>query len=288
MSMTQSTQNKQQVSWFKDNVSGILLLLCILIIIIAIVIYSMPQSISDLEAERETVGTNYTLVDTGNKQDVIEINNDQVMPEPGSTEHAADNWPEDAIMNIDNSTLVVGESDHNGQRIVISEQEIFGLDKSTDKNAGDEQSLAKPATTREVQSSDSLATSLNNELNNAKQPWSENDAGTAIGAALGLILTPKEQLLAISPYLYTVRLSETSSAESLLQFLELHSLPQEGIYIYQTIRSNKPWFVVIYGQFDSFQLAKKAGVALASSSSELSTWVEMYETIHQDLRLVND
>ncbi|MEH6454670.1 MAG: SPOR domain-containing protein [Psychromonas sp.] len=70
--------------------------------------------------------------------------------------------------------------------------------------------------------------------------------------------------------------------------MELHTLPNEGVYVYQTQRNNQPWYVIIFGQFDSFQLAKEAGVELASSSSELSAWVEMYETIHQDLRLINE
>ena len=290
MSMTPSVENKHPISWVKDNVSGILLLVTILIIIIGIVIYSMPQSLTELVAKRETVGTNYSDMDADKNQTNVEIDKNQAMAKSNFSEPVVDNWPEDAISRIDNSTSVVGESDHNGQRLVISEQEIIGLEKHTDrdKKASDEQSLPKPDSDKlnsEIQLSDSLAATLNKQLTNATQ---SNTSDTSQNAALSLILTPKEQLLAISPYLYTVRLSEISSTESLLQFVELHGLPKEGISIYQTMRNNESWYVVIFGQFDSFQSAKKAAVALSASSTNLSTWVDMYETIHQDLRLTNE
>jgi len=86
-----------------------------------------------------------------------------------------------------------------------------------------------------------------------------------------------------------LKLSELQSEEKLLAFLEQHALSaEEDIYVYQTIRNNSPWYVVISGEFDSFSEAKIALRTLSGSLSNLPVRVLIYEDIHQDIQLNND
>ncbi|MEH6453542.1 MAG: hypothetical protein V7782_10950, partial [Psychromonas sp.] len=94
--MTASSNTKYDVSWIKDNVSGVLLLVVILIAIISIVIYSLPQSITELVAKLETVGTNYSSDDADKNQAALEKNN-QLLVARGPFETIEESWSEDTI-----------------------------------------------------------------------------------------------------------------------------------------------------------------------------------------------
>ncbi|MEH6454669.1 MAG: hypothetical protein V7782_16715, partial [Psychromonas sp.] len=63
---------------------------------------------------------------------------------------------------------------------------------------------------------DSLAAELSAQLDNPKKTSAQQNIDDTEEPLLRFLLTPKEQLLAISPYLYTVRLSEANSVENLL------------------------------------------------------------------------
>ena len=59
----------------------------------------------------------------------------------------------------------------------------------------------------------------------------------------------------------------------------------EGLHIYQTIHNGKPWYVVIFGEYDSWASAKKASRALPKSLAGLEAWIKKYQLVHQDLQL---
>ena len=100
----------------------------------------------------------------------------------------------------------------------------------------------------------------------------------------GLFTSP-DFLLAIDSDLYTLQLSGLSSEQSLQAFVKKYQLPQEDVYLYQTIRNGKAWYIIIYGQFESRSIAIQAAKNRPAIINKLDTWVKKYTTVHQDLTL---
>ncbi|WP_211217206.1 AAA family ATPase [Psychromonas ossibalaenae] len=100
--------------------------------------------------------------------------------------------------------------------------------------------------------------------------------------------TAKEILFAVKPSLYTLQLSGMSSELTLQRFISKHQLPLEGVYLYQTIRNKKPWYVVIFGQYKSLEAARTAGKKLPGSLADMDSWAKKYQSVQQDLRLNNE
>ncbi|WP_413700691.1 SPOR domain-containing protein [Psychromonas sp. KJ10-10] len=94
----------------------------------------------------------------------------------------------------------------------------------------------------------------------------------------------KDILFAINPNFYTLQLAGFASEASLNRFIGQHNLPQKDVYIYQTIRNENTWYVVIYGQYESREIATTQAQQLPGSFAELSTWAKKYELVHQDLQ----
>ena len=79
-----------------------------------------------------------------------------------------------------------------------------------------------------------------------------------------------------------------AAEKSLQQFIFQYGLPKTNIHVYQTIRNNKPWYVVIFGEYDSWESAKNASKTLPDSLANLDSWIKKYQLVHQDLRLNNE
>jgi DamX protein len=95
--------------------------------------------------------------------------------------------------------------------------------------------------------------------------------------------TSTDILLAVNSNMYTLQLSGFSTENSLNRFINQHQLPQINVYLYKTIRNQKPWYVVIYGQFESRDVAKRISKELPGTLNKLDSWVKKYESVHQDL-----
>ena len=102
------------------------------------------------------------------------------------------------------------------------------------------------------------------------------------------LFTPKADLLSISPIHHTLQLSAMATNVSLQRFVREHGLPNKNLHIYQTIHNNKPWYVVIFGEYESWGAAKRASAALPGSLANLDSWIKKYQLVHQDLQLNND
>jgi DamX protein len=97
--------------------------------------------------------------------------------------------------------------------------------------------------------------------------------------------TPAANLLAVDPNRYTLQLSGMSTEKSLQAFIKQHKLPRQNVYLYKTMRNQKLWYVVIYGQFESRQAASRAAKNLPSTLSQFDSWIKKYASVHQDLQL---
>jgi DamX protein len=100
--------------------------------------------------------------------------------------------------------------------------------------------------------------------------------------------TPAAIILAKSPDHYTLQLSGMASKRYLSLFKQEYNFPQENLFLYQTLYQNKPWFVVLYGEYDSIESAQLAAKNLPPEFKNMPNWVKKWQVVHNELRLNNE
>jgi DamX protein len=95
-------------------------------------------------------------------------------------------------------------------------------------------------------------------------------------------------LLAKNPKYFTLQISAMASRSYLSAFQNKYDASLPDVYAYQTVRQNKPWFVVIYGEYSSKAAANAAKRNLPAAFKGMPTWVKTWQTVHDDLRLNNE
>lgn len=291
--MSTNSEYDKEPSWVKENLSQLILLIGMLMIVVGFASYFFSDPLSELIFAADREATPKTLVHKAPAKVIIE------------------NWPKDELDPIENTQYSVGDSDLSGQRVVISKEELIGLEQryridlvdreenpSADKME-DQQTAETLLSQNEqpnrsiIKMSDSSDAQLD-MINGQAESFSAletNDyllKGTEKLSAFNVVLTPAESLLAKSPSLFSLRLSEMETWEKVQSFVQLYDLPTDNIYIYRTIRDNKPWYVVLLGEYSSFPGAIIAQQGLPPSLSNLSSQVLTYKDIQQDLQLKND
>lgn len=94
-----------------------------------------------------------------------------------------------------------------------------------------------------------------------------------------------DTLLNVDADIYTLQLIGMSSEKTLNEFIKQHHLPRKNVYLYETVRNKKPWYVVIYGQFESREAANRVAKKLPNTLNILDSWVKKYSSVHQDITL---
>ncbi|PKF61486.1 hypothetical protein CW745_09115 [Psychromonas sp. psych-6C06] len=302
-------------SWLKQRFPALLLMVVMLAIAGGLAFVLYPQFIKKQVEFTEIVETQEVLL-----EDIPSIG---ISPDESShsqlTEPLAGEWSAETSVVID-SELSVGIAD-NEERITIPESELLEIATSeslaTIEKQDVEISEINIAPTDQVSDellifsdeSESIKDevkldgSRSNEVNLKDelvteeplitvQPLNElitssKDATTASKpdhqAIDNNFFTAKEQLLAVDENLYTLQLSGMSSYKSLQDFIKVHQLPQKDLYLYQTMRNGKKWYVVIYGQYQNVQAANRAAKQLPGTLSRLDSWAKRYASVHQDL-----
>jgi len=102
------------------------------------------------------------------------------------------------------------------------------------------------------------------------------------------LFTDSETLFAKDASHYTLQLSGMASREYLIEFQNQYRSSLENIYIYQTVRQAKPWYVIIYGDYDSVKSAQLAAKNLPNAFKNMPSWVKKWQVVHNDLRLNNE
>lgn len=288
--MSTNSEYVKRPSWVKENLSQLLLLLAMLMVVLSFAVYFFSSSLSELIDPVDSDPAQKSVMNTA--------------PEKVITE----NWHEDELGPIENTQYSVGDSDLSNKRVVISKEELIGLeqryridlveieeiplsakmaDQPSSQRIADNNDQPNISIIKMSDSSDAQLDLINEQA--AIFPAVEKNAPmlseTGQLNAFNLILTPAERLLAKSPSLFTLKLSEMGSREKLQAFVKLHDLPTDNIYIYRTIRDNKPWYVLLFGEYSSFPGAKIAQQALPGALSNLPSQVFTYKEIQQDLQL---
>jgi len=101
----------------------------------------------------------------------------------------------------------------------------------------------------------------------------ENTSNTATGKAWVMAQPAKN---------YTFQIAGLSRETQLKQYLNENELP-EDIWTYQTLRNNKPWYVVLYGSFTSVEQANAAKLKLPATVQKDKPWLKRFVQIQRDL-----
>jgi DamX protein len=291
--MSTNSEYDKRPSWAQENLSQLLLLLAILMVVVSFAVYFFSGSSSEL----------LNPVD----RDPVQKRVMSKAPETVITE----NWYEDQQGLIENTQYSVGAGDLSDKRVVISKQELIGLEQryridlvkieknkllaeienqQRDKMIEADNDQPNTSIIKMRDSSDSQIDMVNGqaELFSTLEKTDHLSEGVGQLNGVNLILTPIESLLAKSPSLFTLRLPGMESWEKLLAFVQRHDLLKENMYVYRTIKNNKPWYVVLLGEYSSLSAAKIAQQSLPGALFDLSSQVFSYKEIQQDLQLQND
>jgi len=95
-------------------------------------------------------------------------------------------------------------------------------------------------------------------------------------------LTGQAWLIAQPAKNYTFQIAGLSRQSQLKQYLSENELP-ENVWTYQTLRNNKPWYVVLYGSFTSVEQANAAKLKLPASVQKDKPWLKRFAQIQRDL-----
>lgn len=238
----------------------------------------------------------------------------------GQEEALAGSWAISESEIKDNKNNV-GLSDVTEQRVVISNQELIEITSLAEAPKKESAALSTEQTTTQtslqiqqesydetpliaIDKNGSLE-STNIDLNKSSSIVNEASLSdsTLVSAESGVLeketqsvilkddligFTDNDILLSKGANNFTLQLSGMASEKTLLLFKVNHDLPQENIFIYETVRKTKPWFVVTYGEYNSFESASLAAKNLPSTFKGMPTWIKKWQVVHNDLRLNNE
>ncbi|MFT5878966.1 MAG: DamX protein [Moritella sp.] len=95
-------------------------------------------------------------------------------------------------------------------------------------------------------------------------------------------LTEKALIMVQPAKNYTFQIAGLSRPELLERYLNEHQLTEQ-IYTYQTLRENKPWYVVLYGSFSSVAQANAAKSKLPAKVQKAQPWMKTFSQIQREL-----
>lgn len=323
--LTHGAIKSEHTSWVKTRLPAIFLMLFLVAIVTMLAMYLYPKFLPSQPTGKETQSI-FIDNDGEGKQSIpdnnvqVTINQKPVVATNNVQEEAlAGSWAI-AESEIKDNTNNVGLSDATEQRVVISNQaliEITSLADEPKKELSTEQTTQTSSTSLQIQQesydetplvvidkNESLesrnidlnkSSSIVNEasLNDSTLVLSEN--GVLEKETQSVVLkddfigfTDNDILLSKRANNFTLQLSGMASEKTLLLFKVNHDLPQENVFIYKTVRKTKPWFVVTYGEYNSFESASLAAKNLPSTFKGMPTWIKTWQVVHNDLRLNNE
>ncbi len=83
---------------------------------------------------------------------------------------------------------------------------------------------------------------------------------------------------------YTIQLMGSSQPESIANFIKSQQLGFDDVAYFETTNNNKPWFVLVYKQYDSIDEAKAALTQLPKALRAHGPWVKSFDAIHSAIK----
>jgi len=295
--LSQGGFKEDKHAWVKTWLPAALLMLSLIAIVTALGIYLYPKFIPEQQIQSDVAD----LSMSGISEPEL---NQQLIP---MIEPLAGGWSS-FDLDIDNNESLVGLSDETEQRVVISNDQLIELsvlvEPSNNEMEEAPQAIQDQAiplllrSNRKVEASEGNTTQQLQEQIKNTQPEiiAENTEQTSNVAVQKLpevtqstdnLLTAPNILLSKNPKNLTIQVSAMSTRSYLADFKQKFS-STENVFTYQTIRNNKPWFVVVYGEYTSKASADLGIKNLPAAFAGMPTWIKSWQAVHNDLRLNNE
>ena len=91
----------------------------------------------------------------------------------------------------------------------------------------------------------------------------------------------QQQLAAVKSTHYALQLAATQSLAAAAEFMTTHNVTDAMIY--QTVRNQQSWFIVVTGDYATASQARTAKNQLPSSLQQLKPWLKSYRKITQEM-----
>ncbi|WP_394166916.1 SPOR domain-containing protein, partial [Photobacterium piscicola] len=91
----------------------------------------------------------------------------------------------------------------------------------------------------------------------------------------------KQRLIAVKPTHYALQLAATQSLAVAAEFITTHNVMDAMVY--QTVRNQQPWFIVVTGDYATASQARTAKNQLSPVLQQLKPWLKSYSKITQEI-----
>jgi len=96
-------------------------------------------------------------------------------------------------------------------------------------------------------------------------------------------LTSPTVLMTMATNSYSLQLATLDNEDLIVAFFEQYPQLKGQTYLYRKIGTETPIFVLLFGTFETYKMAKIASTELQSHFPELSPWIKDYKTIQRDI-----
>ncbi|MCK4864060.1 MAG: SPOR domain-containing protein [Gammaproteobacteria bacterium] len=84
------------------------------------------------------------------------------------------------------------------------------------------------------------------------------------------------------PNHYTLQLAAGTDKKAIQAFIKRHNLKGKAVYFHR-LRDAKDWYILVYGSYSSYSIAKQAINQLPSAVQKASPWLRRFSAIHAEL-----
>lgn len=188
----------------------------------------------------------------------------------------------------------VGTVSQDQQRVVITSDVVDALlddkpesvDTSTIEAAVEENTVSvlvpENNVQQEITNQDNIQQPLSPSSSDAVvQAKGVNEQETAPNKTITFSFA-REELKALSPRAYTLQLGAMTSLEDVQSFIEQYSI-QDQARIYPTVRNGAEWFIIVYQDYPTIQVARDSVETLPKDLQNLGPWAKSLNQVHREI-----
>lgn len=113
-------------------------------------------------------------------------------------------------------------------------------------------------------------------------PASPAQTSTALQKGLDDIRDAENDLLQLKGY--TIQLMGSSQADSISNFIKSQQLDYDDVAYFETTNNSKPWYVLVYKQYDTMDEARTALAQLPKGLRSHGPWIKSFDAIHTAIK----
>ncbi len=281
------------------SIVGSPLMITLIVLILLLLIgggywWMMNQPTAQQKAQQLETQMEQTVIPTLESEPQERNMENVEVPVPPAADDAAEDDSSALPPDVTQSTTSVDSQDSGEQRVVITSDVVDALLDGKPQEVDTSAMIqAIDAAKLQAQDDDNQNQATSSESEQAAQaqtlsdpaPQTAEASSTADAESAQPVITfsyTREALKAFSPRSYTLQLAALSSVSEVQEFLDRHNLDGD-VYIYPTVRNERDWFIVSYGNYPTIQLARDAVSTLPSDVQQLEPWAKSLSQVHREI-----